>query len=207
MRGEAVNILTPETVASAKRETKQPVSPGKLAHVVFRSSRYADMVAWYQSVLNAKVAFANDVLTFLSYDDEHHRIAVINVAGLEPQKPGVAGLHHVAFTFNTLADLLGTYLRLRDAGITPVFVINHGPTTSMYYEDPDANQIELQIDNYDNIDDATRFFYTPAFQENPIGVEFDPEQLLERYRAGEPEHTLKARPRSGPKGLKDIKLR
>jgi hypothetical protein len=77
----------------------------------------------------------------------------------------------------------------------------------MYYADPDGNQIELQVDNYDKIEDATAFFYSEAFAENPIGVEFDPEDLLRRLRAGEPEEDLKRRPDIGKRGLADIKLR
>src|SRR3546814_6456525 len=88
-----------------------------------------------------------------------------------------------------------------------VFPINHGPTTSMYYADPDGNQIELQVDNYDKIEDATAFFYSEAFAENPVGVEFDPDELLRRLRAGEPEEDLKRRPDVGKRGLADIKLR
>jgi catechol-2,3-dioxygenase len=196
------------TLAQYERQEKhQPVSPSKLAHVVLRSSRFAELVQWYNLVLNAKVAFANDFLAFLSYDDEHHRIAVVNVPNLAEQAAGVAGLHHIAFTYLTLADLLGTYVRLRDQGVMPVFVINHGPTTSLYYEDPDGNQIELQIDNYDTLEEATQFFYSDAFAENPVGVEFDPEELLRRFRAGEPEDLLKRRPQAGPRGLADIKLK
>src|SRR3546814_1987062 len=94
-----------------------------------------------------------------------------------------------AFTYATLADLMATYERLRDKGIRPVFPINHGPTTSMYYADPDGNQIELQVDNYDKIEDATAFFYSEAFAENPVGVEFDPDELLRRLRAGDRKST------------------
>ena len=183
------------------------IAPYKLAHVVFRTSRYSELVEWYKTVLGASTAFGNEFLTFLSYDDEHHRVAVIKVDMLGVQPAGVAGLHHVAFTYRSLEDLLRTYVRLRDLQIRPVFVINHGPTTSLYYEDPDRNQIELQVDNYDTIEEATEFFYTDAFAINPIGVEFDPEVLLERFNAGESEADLKKRPVSGPKGVSDIKLR
>lgn len=183
------------------------VSPRKLAHVVFRTSRYKEVIDWHKTVLNAQVAFSNDFLTFLSYDDEHHRVAIINMPNLEPRPATAAGLHHVAFTFASLGDLMATYVRLRDLNIIPVFMINHGPTTSLYYEDPDTNNIELQIDNYDSIEDATAFFYSDAFAENPVGVEFDPEDLLARFKAGESEADLKRRPNAGPKGLSDIKLR
>ena len=194
-------------VERVSRGVAAAISPSKLAHVVFRTSRYPDVIAWYKTVLNAQIAFSNDVLTFLSYDEEHHRVAVINMPNLEPRSEKAAGLHHVAFTFASLADLMATYARLRDLNIRPVFVINHGPTTSLYYEDPDNTNVELQIDNYDSIAEATEFFYSDAFAENPIGVEFDPEDLLARFAAGESEAELKRRPQSGPRGLSDIKLR
>jgi catechol 2,3-dioxygenase-like lactoylglutathione lyase family enzyme len=183
------------------------VSPAKFAHFVLRTSRYSALVDWYKTVLGAKITFAGEFLTFLAYDDEHHRVAVINMPHLADQTGGVAGVHHTAFTYASLRDLLGNYARLRDLGIKPIFAINHGPTTSLYYADPDDNQIELQVDNFDTLGEASAFFYSSAFAENPVGVEFDPEELLRRLRAGEPENVLKRRPNQGPKNLADIKLR
>ena len=106
-----------------------------------------------------------------------------------------------------MLELLSTYERLHELGIDPVFNVNHGPTTSMYYEDPDRNQIELQVDNFDDIDEASAFFYSEAFSENAVGAEFDPADLLRRLRAGETEAELKKRPHVGPKGADAIKLR
>jgi len=183
------------------------VSPVRLAHFVVRTSRFNEVRDWYKTVLGATASFENEFLSFLSYDEEHHRVAILNVPDLKPQPDGVTGFHHAAFTYATLKDLMETYARLRDLGIKPVFPINHGPTTSMYYVDPDGNQIELQVDNYPNIEDATAFFYSEAFAVNPIGVEFDPDALLERVRAGEPEAELLRRPDVGAKGLDAIKLR
>lgn len=190
-----------------KSSNSAVVSPKKLAHFVLRTSRYKEIVDWYKTVLGAEAAFENEILSFLSYDEEHHRVAVLNMPNLADQTEGVAGVHHNAFTYGSLTDLLNTYERLRDLGIKPVFPINHGPTTSLYYADPDGNQVELQVDNYDTIEEATAFFYSPAFAENPIGVEFDPDELLRRLRAGEPEADLKRRPDIGARGLADIKLR
>ena len=184
-----------------------PVSPTRLAHFVLRTSRFDELVHWYKIVLVAKPAFENELLSFLSYDEEHHRVAILRVPDLADQAAGVAGVHHCAFTYGSLGELMATYERLRDLGIKPVFVINHGPTNSLYYADPDGNQIELQADNYDTVEEATQFFYSPAFAENPIGVEFDPEELLRRLRAGEPESGLRQRPDIGRRGLADIKLR
>ena len=192
--------------ANASREAGI-VSPSRLAHIVWRTSRFEEMVTWYRLVFNADIAFKNDEIGFLSYDEEHHRIAFVRVPDLAPQPAGMVGLHHVAFTYNSLGELLGNYERLRDRGITPKWCVNHGPTTSMYYGDPDDNQIEFQVDNFETVEKAGEFFFTEAFATNTIGVDFDPESLLRRLRAGEDEDTIKARPASGPRGVETIPIR
>jgi len=187
------------TMTSAGQATA--VSPAKLAHFVLRTSRYKEMVHFYKQVLAARPQFESDMLTFLAYDDEHHRVALLNIPGLQDQKPGVAGVHHIAFTYATLRDLVSNFERLKKAGIEPVWCTNHGPTTSMYYRDPDGNQLELQIDNFEDINDATNFFYTKEFAENPIGVDFDPADLARRLREGASESELRQRPHIGPRGF------
>ena len=196
----------PRSVA-APTPTKPGVSPTRLAHVVMRTSQIDALVNWYRTVLCAEIVFSDGSLAFLAYDDEHHRIAVIQVPGLLPQPAGMCGVHHIAFTYASLQDLVNNYERLQAAGITPVWCVNHGPTTSMYYADPDGNQVELQVDNYDTVKAASEFFFSAAFTTNPIGVDFDPAELARRFRAGEDEASIKQRPPSGPRGVDTIKLR
>ena len=85
-------------------------------------------------------------------------------------------------------------MRLKNGGIEPFWCINHGPTTSMYYKDPDANRVELQVDNFPSTDETNRWMQSGEFAANPIGVVYDPDELLKRYRAGEPLATLVVRP-------------
>ena len=169
----------------------ETITPQKLAHVVFRTERLGDMVDWWTTVLGATVVFSNPFIAFLTYDDEHHRIAIARVPGLAPkaEQPTI-GLEHVAFTYRTLGDLLATYERLRSKGIVPYWCINHGPTTSLYYRDPDGNQAELQIDNFPSVEALHAWFRSRAFADNPIGVMFDPDRLLERFRRGDPVEEL-----------------
>jgi len=170
------------------------IAPIRLAHVVRRTARFDEMIAWYRTVLGAEIVHADDVLAFLTYDEEHHRIAIARLPGLEEQSPAAAGTDHVAFTYPDLGDLLCTYSRLKREGIEPFWSINHGPTTSLYYKDPDGNKVELQVDNFATADECNAWMHSGAFAANPIGVVFDPEDLLARYRAGEPLETLAARP-------------
>ena len=171
------------------------ISPAKLAHVVCLTKQLPEMRRWYMTVLNASVSIENNQLCFLRYDDEHHRIGLIRHEGASDQAPGpIVGVHHIAFTFGDLGELLGTFARLKEAGIEPFWCINHGATTSIYYRDPDANRIELQVDNFD-VAACDEYLASGALDENPIGVIFDPEDWIRRYASGEPEESLTARPR------------
>jgi catechol 2,3-dioxygenase-like lactoylglutathione lyase family enzyme len=211
MAGQGMEARMAEVLdrkAGAESDAKSGiVSPSKLAHFVLRTGRYAEILEWYKTVLNAKPAFESDALAFLSYDDEHHRVAILNIPTLTEAPAGIAGVHHVAFTYDSLLVLLENYERLKVLGITPSYVINHGPTTSLYYEDPDHNQLEFQVENFASVEESGKFFFSEAFAENPIGVEFDPDELLRRLRAGEPEEDLKRRPDIGKQSLSDVKLR
>jgi catechol 2,3-dioxygenase-like lactoylglutathione lyase family enzyme len=63
------------------------VTPVQLAHIVRRTSRFEAMLEWYQVVLGAEIVHADGMLAFLTYDDEHHRIAIARIPGLEDQPP------------------------------------------------------------------------------------------------------------------------
>lgn len=196
-----------ETRASPASKASKAISPAKLAHVVLRSPRYAETVQWYKTLLVARTAYANDGLTFLTYDDEHHRIAVMNIPVLIDRPGGTAGVDHIAFTYDSLNDLILTYERLKAEGIEPFWAVNHGPTTSLYYRDPDQNQVELQIENFDTDEEGDAFFASEPFSINPIGVDFDPEDYRRRLDAGESEAALKVRPVTGPRSLDTVPLR
>jgi catechol-2,3-dioxygenase len=170
------------------------VSPRQLAHVVRRTGRFEELVRWYCTVLEAEVVHSDGVLAFLTYDDEHHRIAIAGIPGLEAQPAMAAGTDHIAFTYADLGDLLHTYLRLAAEGIEPFWCINHGPTVSMYYKDPDGSRVELQVDTIASREAIERWMRSGEFAANPIGVVFDPRELVARYEAGEPIETLTARP-------------
>jgi catechol-2,3-dioxygenase len=177
--------------------------PTKLAHVVFQTNQIGRMRDWYCATLEAQVIHENPQLCFVTYDDEHHRIAFVDAGPLAPRAPALPGravdpaeppgLHHVAFTYASMGEILDNYVRLRDLGIVPFRCINHGPTTSMYYRDPDGNRVELQIDNFATAQEGRDWLRTPAFARNPIGVEYDPDQLVARYRAGVPVAALVVR--------------
>jgi len=167
------------------------IRPARFVHVVYRTRRFEQMVHWYEAVFDAKVQYRNPALAFLTYDGEHHRFAFANLAVLQPDgdesdRRGVIGVDHVAYTYASLNDLFDNYVQLREQGIVPYWCIHHGITVSMYYADPDGNQMEFQVDSYGSNDEANAFMHGPHFDENPIGVEYDPQDWLVRLRAGAP---------------------
>jgi catechol 2,3-dioxygenase-like lactoylglutathione lyase family enzyme len=172
----------------------QRITPAKFAHFVLKTANFAAVIDWYAAVLQARVAHRNDFIAFLTYDDEHHRVAVINTPGAPAPDEAAAGVHHVAYTYAELGELLATYRRLKASGIEPARCINHGPTTSMYYRDPDGLRVELQVDNFATMDEANAYLAGPEFAANPIGVIFDPEELIRAYEAGTSLEDLVKRP-------------
>ena len=163
--------------------------PSKLAHVVYRTRRFADMLAWYGTVFGARLQHQNPAMSFLTFDDEHHRFAfldlsVIDPAGTDPAGKAGTGVDHLAWSYASLDDLFATYTQCKAHGIEPYWCIHHGLTISMYYADPDGNQMEFQVNAFDNDADCNAYICGPDFETNPVGVEFDPEEWLEAARNG-----------------------
>jgi catechol-2,3-dioxygenase len=170
------------------------IRPARFVHVVYRTRRFKEMIKWYETVFDAEVRYQTPVLAFLSYDDEHHRIALINMAVVHPDtagdRRGLIGVDHVAYTYNSVDDLFENYAQLKDKGIRPYWCIHHGVTMSMYYADPDGNQMELQVDACASAEEANAYMEGPHFAANPIGVEYDPDEILARLRSGTPGSAL-----------------
>lgn len=182
------------------------LSPARLAHVVLKTPNFAAMVAFYKVFLGARASYENAMLSFLTYDDEHHRIAIAGIPGCRPGDNSMttAGMEHVAFSYDSLADLAASYKQRKARGIVPVWCVNHGPTVSMYYQDPDGNKIELQVDVFATIAETNAFIESPAFAENPIGVDYDPDELVRRVESGEDPASIKKRPEVGPRGIDSV---
>lgn len=167
------------------------IQPTKFAHVVYRTRRFDQMLHWYRVVFGARVQYQNPGLAFLTYDDEHHRFAFANMAvfqpdGVDTERRGSIGVDHVAYTYASLRDLLENYARLKEEGICPYWCVHHGITASLYYADPDGNQMEFQVDSFTSSEEANAFIHA-HWDANPLGVEFEPDEWLVRMRAGAPE--------------------
>ncbi len=180
----------------------ESIRPAMFAHVVYRTRRFAEMLEWYKTVFDARVQYRNEALAFLTYDEEHHRFAFADMNVLQPnggknEGKSEIGVDHVAYTYASLHDLLETFARLREKDIDPYWSVHHGITVSLYYADPDGNQMEFQVDCFGSSEESKEFIDT-FWDGNPVGVEFEPDEWLEKLRSGVPEAELLVRRRHEP---------
>ena len=166
-----------------------PASPIRLAHVVYRTRRFEEMLAWYARVFGARVQYRNPALAFLTFDDEHHRFAFADLGVIRPDEQdaddcGMIGVDHVAWQYGSLRDLLENYAELKEAGVKPYWAVNHGMSASLYYADPDGNQMEFTVDCFATKDECSAYFHGEEIGSNPVGAEYDPDEWLARLRRG-----------------------
>src|SRR5690348_7449201 len=119
-----------------------------LHHINLKTTQPDAMIDFYEKVVGVEVIFRNAFAAFTSNDDAHHRVVFITLDGMhdDPDKIAHTGMHHMAFDYASLADLIATYARLRDEGIMPHMSVDHGMAMALYYPDPDGNTVELQVD-------------------------------------------------------------
>jgi catechol-2,3-dioxygenase len=176
-------------MSTANNLDGSPKSPARLSHAVLRTTRLKEMIEWYKTVLGAEVLYQNEFIAFLTYDDEHHRIAIASFPGLVEKPKRSTGLDHLAFFYDTLSDWIANYERLKALGITPRVGIHHGVTMSLYYRDPDDNGVELAIDNVAKAE--WHEYMRGRLGDNPIGAPLDPDDLARRFHAGAAEAELR----------------
>jgi catechol 2,3-dioxygenase-like lactoylglutathione lyase family enzyme len=166
------------------------VHPRAFAHVVFRSADRDRLVEWYCNVLGAHVVLEHPMITFITWDHSQDRIAFVPLRRRHEPTRGTIGVDHVAFEMDSLAALVGTYRRLAADGIEPIRCFNHGVATSMYYRDPDGNEIELSVEHFAAVDDLNAWLASGDFDENPAGVALDADVLAELVESGVDEATM-----------------
>ncbi len=168
-------------------DENSPLRPARFGHIVLRSSRFAEMLPWYKTFLNAEPLFETPFLSFLTFDDEHHRLLVAHDPNATPRPATAEGVAHWAYLFDSLGDLMTTYARLRGEGITPSNCVNHGFQFSLYYRDPDNNEVELGCDNFATRKEMNDWFAEGHFAKNFYGHEFDPEVVYKWHLEGVPD--------------------
>ena len=192
-------VKTAGTTKAAKR--KKVVKNPAFHHALLKTSRMQDMIDWYAAVVGIEPVFQAPGIAFLSNDGANHRISLAGGPQFRdnPQFRTYAGLHHLAFEYASVDDLLDTWQRLHDDyGYTPHVAVHHGMTLSFYYVDPDGNSVELQADVFGDWKKSKNWMRTSAeFRADPIGKFVLPAKMIAARSAGVKQKELLRRAYAG----------
>ena len=181
--------------ASFGRASKDSVLPSmQLGEIVLKTSRYAQLKGWYRKMLGID-PFTEHVPEGVRADGAPVRmcffrlhfafpfqqmIALFEVPGTRDRATNDPGLHHMQLRNATMGDLCERYRRLARDGVLPHRALNHGPSTSFYYRDPDHNVVEISAPNFATGEEMLASFRTESYLRNPAGFNVDPEELAAR---------------------------
>ena len=89
----------------------------QLAHIVLQTGQLPVLRDWYLEVLDAHVVYENEFLSLMTFDEEHHRLGIVQLPQPAGRTPMTVGLAHSAYTFPSLESLLTKYEDLKKAEI------------------------------------------------------------------------------------------
>ena len=117
----------------------------RVGHVVIKMRDLDVAKAFYRDVLGMKVTDEREGFgVFFRFEDYHHDIAVFKVDedAEAPQKNQV-GLAHIALVADSFDTVKAMYQRLKDHDVEIVRTVDHGITQSVYFKDPEGNELEI----------------------------------------------------------------
>lgn len=107
-------------------------------------------------------------LVFMSVNPASHHQVVL-ASGRDPQSVK-STINQVSFKLENLDQLREMFRRVRDHGVEGLRPLNHGNSWSVYFFDPEGNNVELYCDS-------------PWYISQPHGDPFDPEAPTEQIVA------------------------
>ena len=127
------------------------IRPERIAHVVIKVRDLERSKKFYTEVLGMQVMKDTPEIrgVFLAnHTRDHHEIALFQIGpDAESPQPGQTGLAHIAFRLRSEEELKAAYEELKAKDVPVNFTVNHGITKSVYFLDPDGNELEVYCDN------------------------------------------------------------
>jgi catechol 2,3-dioxygenase len=144
----AKNGRAPGTAVDSPGGELIMINTDRIGHVVLKVRDLARSRRFYHEVMGLDVMSEMPGMAFLaSHRRDHHEIGLMEVGdGAEGPKGPQVGLAHVAFRLSDEAELVKAYRELKEREVPISFTVHHGITKSVYFLDPDGNQLEVYCD-------------------------------------------------------------
>ena len=168
--------------------------PMRLGEIVLKTGRYEEMKAWHSLVLDHAAPFehvvdpqlpqggaaATRMCFFRLHTEPPYQdvVALFEIPGIRSGPSGDPGLHHMQLRNASIAVLRERYRRLKQLGVAPHRAMDHGPSTSLYYRDPDHNVVEFAASNFSTLEETLASLACESYLRNPAGTVIDPDSLL-----------------------------
>ena len=200
---------------------KSDFSPDDFHHIAFKTTNYKNMINFYKNLFGCEPLYQSDLITFLAYDDEHHRIAIANTSDvlnklnfiqkivmklkifLNKKIPSIEGLDHISYRINPIEKWFDFYFKAKERGLFPLWTVNHGWISGIYYRDPDNNLVEVFFEHFSTAEEFKENI-SPDFEDEPIGTNMDIEVLYEMFKSGAGFSELIKKGNTVPDGKKPV---
>ena len=200
---------------------KSDFSPDDFHHIAFKTTNYKNMINFYKNLFGCEPLYQSDLITFLAYDDEHHRIAIANTSDvlnklnfiqkivmklkifLNKKIPSIEGLDHISYRINPIEKWFDFYFKAKERGLSPLWTVNHGWISGIYYRDPDNNLVEVFFEHFSTAEEFKENI-SPDFEDEPIGTNMDIEVLYEMFKSGADFSELIKKGNTVPDGKKPV---
>ena len=129
------------------------IAPNRIGHLVIKVRNLDRSLDFYAGTLGLTLMNRSDMggvnVAFLSSGGrDHHELGLVEVGPDAPDAhPASVGLVHFAFRMNSDEELEAAYRELKAKGVPISFTVNHGVADSVYFVDPDGNELEIYTDN------------------------------------------------------------
>jgi catechol 2,3-dioxygenase-like lactoylglutathione lyase family enzyme len=153
------------------------------------------VVKWYETLFCGTAAAApDDPSTSALLDPSHELLRFVPRSDLTPPPVKMArGVLHMAWFYNSLAELVYVCRYARDKGIVPYEVMTSPVLMQIYFRDPAGNIVELGVDAHDTSRAAQDAMLGAADLRIPGKIDdwyYSLDKLIAMLEAGVPDHEI-----------------
>ena len=125
------------------------LTPVRLGHAVIKVKDLEAAERFYVGLLGFELANQYPKMFFFRLSGDHHTLAVLKVdEDAAPPTENQVGLYHLAFQLESFEALQGVYRKLKANDVPIRGTVTHTMSHSVYFKDPDGNEIEFYVDRY-----------------------------------------------------------